>query len=83
MNKQDVAPSGRPAERKLGQEGDAKHPAPPASLFRVRLPGFLVDEETGLGDVIKKATYAMGLKPCESCEQRATTLNSWMQFTRW
>jgi hypothetical protein len=27
---------------------------------RVRLPGFLMDEEIGLGDVIKKVTYAMG-----------------------
>ena len=29
----------------------------------VRLPGFLIEEETGLGDVIKKVTYAMGIKP--------------------
>ena len=31
---------------------------------RVRLPGFIKEEEIGLGDVIKKVTYAMGIKPC-------------------
>jgi hypothetical protein len=30
---------------------------------RVRLPGFLIEEETDLGDVIKKMTYVMGIKP--------------------
>ena len=37
---------------------------------QVRLPGFLIEEEVGLGDLIKKATYAMGIKPCGGCEQR-------------
>lgn len=49
---------------------------------RVRLPGFLIEEETSLGDLIKKATYAMGIKPCGGCEKRAATLNRWMTFTR-
>jgi hypothetical protein len=49
---------------------------------RVRLPGFLINEEIGLGDLINKTTYAMGIKPCGGCEQRATTLNRWMRFTR-
>jgi hypothetical protein len=49
---------------------------------RVRLPGFLVEEEIGLGDVIKRATYAMGIKPCGACEKRAAALNRWMTFTR-
>jgi hypothetical protein len=48
---------------------------------RVRLPGFILDEEIGLGDVIKRTTYAMGIKPCSGCEQRAAVLNSWMVFT--
>ncbi len=30
--------------------------------FRVRLPGFLVREEIGLGDAIKHVTYAVGIK---------------------
>jgi hypothetical protein len=49
---------------------------------RVRLPGFLIAEETGLGDAIKRATYAMGIKPCGGCEKRAAALNRWMRFTR-
>ena len=49
---------------------------------RVRLPGFLIEEEIGLGDLIKKTTYAMGIQPCSGCEKRAAALNRWMTFTR-
>jgi hypothetical protein len=49
---------------------------------RVRLPGFLIEEEIGLGDLIKKTTYAMGVQPCGGCEKRAAALNRWMTFTR-
>ena len=51
-------------------------------VHRVRLPGFLIEEEIGLGDVIKKTTYAMGVKPCSGCEKRAAALNRWMHFSR-
>jgi hypothetical protein len=49
---------------------------------RVRLPGFIKDDEVGLGDVIKRATFTLGLQPCGGCEQRAAALNRWMVFTR-
>ena len=49
---------------------------------RVRLPGFIKDEEIGLGDAVKRVTYAFGVKPCGGCEQRAAALNRWMVFTR-
>jgi hypothetical protein len=49
---------------------------------RIRLPGFIKEEEIGLGDVIKRVTYAMGIKPCVGCEKRAAALNRWMRFTR-
>lgn len=49
---------------------------------RVRLPGFIVEHEVGLGDVIKRATYAIGLQPCGGCERRAAKLNRWMSFRR-
>lgn len=49
--------------------------------YRIRLPGFVSDEAVGLGDVIKRATYAMGIKPCGGCERRAAALNRWMAFT--
>ncbi len=48
---------------------------------RVRLPGFINDEEIGLGDVIKRTTSYFGIKPCGGCEQRAAALNRWMVFT--
>lgn len=49
---------------------------------RVRLPGFINDSEIGLGDVIKRATYAIGIKPCSGCDRRAAALNRWMFFSR-
>jgi hypothetical protein len=50
---------------------------------RVHLPGFIKnDEEIGLGDVVKRITYAVGIKPCGGCERRATALNRWMVLTR-
>jgi hypothetical protein len=51
--------------------------------YRIRLPGFVSDEAVGLGEVIKQAAYAVGIKPCGGCEHRATTLNSWFVFSRW
>jgi hypothetical protein len=50
--------------------------------YRIRLPGFIKDEEIGLGDVIKRVTYAMGIEPCAGCEKRATALNRYMRFKR-
>jgi hypothetical protein len=59
------------------QAGDSKY-----QPHRVRLPGFIEDEEIGLGDAIKRVTYAMGINPCGGCEKRATALNRWVTFTR-
>jgi len=49
---------------------------------RVRLPGFVSDKDIGLGDIVKRATYAMGIKPCGGCARRAAALNRWMIFSR-
>lgn len=49
---------------------------------RVRLPGFLVEEDIGLGDAIKHLTYAMGMTPCDRCDRRAAALNRWITLTR-
>lgn len=65
---------------KRGSESRADESGRPA--HRVRLPGFLIDEEIGLGDLIKKTTYAMGIQPCGGCEKRAAALNRWMTFSR-
>jgi len=48
---------------------------------RVRLPGFIAETEVGLGDVIKRATSLMGMRPCGSCLERAANLNRWMLFS--
>jgi hypothetical protein len=60
----------------------AKPEGTQAPAHRVRLPGFLIEEEIGLGDAIKRVTYAMGIAPCQGCEKRAAALNRWMHFTR-
>ncbi len=49
---------------------------------RVRLPGFLIGDEVGLGDAVKRITYALGIKTCGGCERRAQTLNQWIRFSR-
>ena len=53
-----------------------------ANAFRVRLPGFVRDEEIGLGDVVKRMAYAAGIRPCGGCEKRAAALNRRVIFTR-
>lgn len=55
-------------------------PKPPS--HRIRLPGFLLDDEIGLGDVVKRVTYSMGIESCGGCEKRGAALNRWMRFSR-
>jgi len=49
---------------------------------RLRLPGFIIDEEIGLGDVIQRTTSYVGMQPCGGCERRARALNRWIALTR-
>jgi hypothetical protein len=49
--------------------------------YRMRLPGFVNDEDVGLGDVVKRVSYAFGITPCGGCERRAMALNRWVVFT--
>jgi len=51
------------------------------SAYRVRLPGFVSDDEIGLGDAIKRVTRVFGVQPCGGCERRAAALNRWVVFT--
>lgn len=48
--------------------------------YQVRLPGFITDDEIGLGEVIKRATSSIGIQPCGGCAERAARLNRWMVF---
>ena len=47
---------------------------------RVRLPRFLVPEPVGLGQVAKRVTKAVGVKPCGPCDQRAERMDRWMRL---
>ena len=60
-------------------KSDAKNEAPAARP--IRLPGFLTDDDIGFGDVIKRVTSMVGIRPCGSCERRAAALNRWLVFT--
>ena len=61
-------------------EETSGHPEGP---YRVHLPGFVADveEEVGLGDLIRRATSAFAVRPCGGCERRAAALNRWLVFT--
>ena len=61
------------------KSNDSADPSDPP--HRVRLPGFIADEEIGLGDVIKRATSYFGMQTCGGCDGRAAALNRWMVFT--
>jgi hypothetical protein len=59
------------------------HPRDPARQpYRVRLPGFVSEDDIGLGDVITKSTSALGIRPCAGCAQRAAALNRRVVFGR-
>jgi hypothetical protein len=59
---------------------DRTHKANPQP-YKVRLPGFIRDEDIGLGDVIQRATSRAGIKPCGGCKRRAAALNRWFRFS--
>jgi len=59
-------------------DADASHSADTPQPHRLNLPGFLLKYEIGLGDLIKRMTSALGIKPCVGCERRAATLNRWL-----
>jgi hypothetical protein len=63
------------SDEKTDEDARASH--------HVRLPGFIGDEAIGLGDVIKRATSAVGISPCGGCQRRAAALNQRFVFTAW
>ena len=67
---------------RLNQDENLGQGTSETSKVRVHLPGFLVEEPIGLGDVIKRATYAVGWRACSGCERRAEVLNRWISFHR-
>ncbi len=70
------------------QRMESPQPAPASSAtiheparHQVKLPGLAAEKGIGLGDVIKRLTSAIGIKPCVGCERRATLLNRWLSFS--
>ena len=60
--------------------GPGKARRVPQRSYRVRLPGFVSERDVGLGDVIKRATSLVGIRPCGGCGRRAELLNRWVSF---
>jgi hypothetical protein len=50
--------------------------------FRVRVPGFITNEDVGLGDAVKRLTSTFGIKPCGGCSRRAAALNRYLVFSK-
>jgi hypothetical protein len=63
-------------------QGEKAAGTPETAPIRVRLPGFINEDEVGLGDLVKRVAYAVGLTPCGGCERRAAALNRWVTFRR-
>jgi hypothetical protein len=74
------SPRRRPSKR---SETASKPTAAGREPYRVRLPGFVSDEEIGLGDAVKRMTTAAGFRTCGGCERRAAALNRWITFSGW
>jgi hypothetical protein len=65
----------------MDENAGKPRPAAGPSRRRVSLPGFVGEKEVGLGELIKRATSAIGIRPCGGCEQRAMALNRWLSFS--
>jgi len=51
----------------------------PGGRFSVALP-VRINQPLGLGDAVKRATSALGIKPCAGCQRRAAALNRLVSF---
>jgi hypothetical protein len=63
-----------------GGAGDGAGDKDQRRPYRVDLPGF-ISEDVGLGDVVKRVTATVGIRPCGGCLRRAQALNSWLVFS--
>lgn len=50
------------------------------AALKVGVP-FRLEEEVGLGDVIKRVTAKVGITPCAPCQARAEAMNRRVVFT--
>lgn len=49
--------------------------------FTINIPILSSNRKIGLGQAIKRIISSIGIKSCESCEQRARSLDRWVRFT--
>jgi hypothetical protein len=66
----------------MSEQDDRRIPSPPPDRIprRVRLPRIVTDDDIGLGDVVKRVTTAVGVRPCMGCAKRAEALNRRLVF---
>jgi hypothetical protein len=76
-----TALSRREREGPAQREGEGGGTTSGGHAYRVRLPGFVRDQDIGLGDAVTRATSLLGIRPCGGCEGRAAALNRWMVFS--
>ena len=69
------------SDMKHASQEDASADQSDRPSHRARLPGFIIEEDIGLGDVIKRAVSYAGIQPCGGCARRAAALNHWLVFT--
>ena len=65
----------------MPETDNQRHSESAVPRHRVPLPRFISDEEIGAGDVIKRATATIGIRPCGGCAQRTERLNAWLGFS--
>jgi hypothetical protein len=46
--------------------------------LRLRVPG--LKKSIGAGDVVRKATEALGIEHCPDCDRRKERMNRWLRF---
>lgn len=46
--------------------------------LRLRVPG--LKKSIGAGDVVRKATEALGIEHCSDCDRRKERMNRWLRF---
>lgn len=49
--------------------------------IRIRVP--FLNHQIGSGDIVAGATQAMGIQPCEPCEERRRRMNQRVVFDPW
>jgi hypothetical protein len=65
------------------QEEEIQTPKPPEPKpLSFSVPGWLLKENTGLGEALKKLTRRVGIEPCHGCNERAAALDRRVVFTR-